>query len=67
MSTGQGPQQEQEKDRASSAQEWGDIFRQIHDQVRREAARVVGTSDDADWDDIGRDLSDSTRRTAEPP
>jgi len=36
-----------QKPAGSSSGEWKDLFRQIESQVRREAARIVGVSQDS--------------------
>lgn len=48
----------------SSSEEWGDIFRRIEEQVRREAARAVGAEENADWATIGRRTDESARKNA---
>jgi hypothetical protein len=44
------------------AEEWKAIFQQVESQVRKEAARAVGVSEDADWTTIGRQTDDTVRR-----
>lgn len=44
------------------AEEWKAIFQQVESQVRKEAARAVGVSEDADWSTIGRQTDDTVRR-----
>ena len=48
----------------SSAEEWRTLFSQIGEQVRREAARMVGAPENADWKTIGHETDDAARRTA---
>ncbi len=51
---------------AKSSQEWRDLFEQIGDQIRREAARAVGVGEDATWATIGQVADDKARHaTAE--
>jgi hypothetical protein len=40
---------------AKGSEEWKRIFTDIEKQVRREAARAVGTQEDATWSDIGKE------------
>ena len=47
---------------SQGAEEWKAIFQQVESQVRREAARAVGVSDEADWATIGRQTDDAARR-----
>ncbi len=51
------------EDKRTGAQEWGDILREIGQQVRREAARLAKVDDDADWDTIGKGYSDAVRKS----
>jgi len=46
------------------ADEWKRIFRDIERQVRREAARAVGTQEDAGWKEIGKESDEAARRNA---
>jgi hypothetical protein len=47
-----------------SAEEWKELFRQLEQQVRTDAARMVGADESADWQDIGRQTGDTTRASA---
>ena len=47
----------------TSVNQWKTIFRDIDEQVRRDAARVVGAEEDADWSTIGRGTDDAVRRS----
>ena len=55
---------DQEPRKSSSADEWRDLFSSIGDQVRRDLARMVGTSEDADWKEIGKQTDESARTSA---
>jgi hypothetical protein len=69
MTETQGPRPEQESEETAQAQgaarsteEWKAIFWQIEQQVRREAARVVGTNEEAGWSEIGRETDEAARK-----
>ncbi len=49
---------------ASSAEEWKEIWSQFAQQVRRDAARVVGEAPDAGWSIIGRKAGEASRQEA---
>ncbi len=51
-------------DQRASAEEWRELFRQFDQQIRREAARVVGVQPVADWGTIGRQAGENARRSA---
>jgi len=51
-----------DRQRSQSADEWGQVFRNIENQIRREAARAVGVPEDSDWKMIGRETDDAARR-----
>ncbi|MFO7698276.1 MAG: hypothetical protein R6X16_14135 [Anaerolineae bacterium] len=49
--------------KSTSADEWRDLFANIGNQVRRDMARMVGTSEDAGWTDIGKRTDESARQS----
>jgi hypothetical protein len=55
-------EQQQGEDQRQGAEEWKAIFQQVESQVRKEAARAVGVSEDADWSTIGRQTDETVRR-----
>jgi hypothetical protein len=54
---------EQEPKKNASADEWKSLFADIGNQVRRDMARVVGATEDADWATVGRQTDEAARQS----